>query len=174
MVDITQCELCGRTIPATEHGCAYCDRERANEPESDYVPMARRWLLWLFVFLCALGTWLGFSAGMELLRRGHHVGWLSMGRAVLCGATALAIVKRRPVAPWIALGLLGFEIVFGLLALRSLLPPHAWTGGWISPLWAVIFVFYFARADVRAHFEPRLRDRLEVLDLLREIEKRRR
>ena len=171
MIDITQCAACGRTIPATEQGCAYCESERPSGLDSDYVPMARRWLLALFVFLCGFAVWWGALAAGQLLAEGAWALALwPIGRAVLGLSAALAVAMRHRRAILSACALLTSEIALGVAAQSNLLPREAWRMAWIAPIWASFFLLFFARADVRAHFSPKLRDRLEVQALLREVE----
>jgi len=166
MVDITQCEVCGHTIPATEHGCAYCDRSRPPEPiDDDYLPLALRLLLGLF------GVHLVFAATLAVLTLGHAGSWgtrgLAAARFALAASAFVAVLQPRPWGRWIPLT---FVLVEGALVLPIVLGwVESWRGGFLPSLWGVLFFFLFLRRDVQARFDPRIRDRAAVDDLIRGV-----
>ena len=51
------------------------------------------------------------------------------------------------------------------------IPLSRWIGGVLGPLWSVLFLFVFLREDVREYFDPRLRDRRELEELLVSVER---
>lgn len=168
MVDITQCEVCGHVIPATEHGCAYCDQVRPPEPiDDDYLPLALRLLLGLFVLH------LVFTATLAVLTLGHAESWgtrwLAALRFGLASAAFVAILRPRPWGRWVPLAFVLVEsslvlpIVFGWV--------ESWRGGFLPSLWGVLFFFLFLRRDVQSRFDPRLRDRAAVDDLIRVVQR---
>jgi hypothetical protein len=170
MIDITQCAACGRTIPATEQGCAYCESERPSDLDSDYVPMARRWLLALFVLLCGFAIWSGaLTAWHVVSARAWSLSPWPAGRIALGLLAGWGVATRRRHAVRFASALLASELALGIAVQTELLAREAWRTTWIAPFWAVFFLLFFARSDVRAHFSPQLRDRLAVLALLREV-----
>ena len=95
-------------------------------------------------------------------------------RLLLSGVTFVGLVFREPWGRWLPLLVLAFEALSWIWV--GLLPPGRWVGGWLAPLWNLLFVFLFLRDDVRARLDPRVADRREVGELLeafREEEARR-
>jgi hypothetical protein len=174
MVDITRCEACGRVIPATEHGCAYCDRERAGEVDEPYLPLAVRLLLLLFVLHLAASMGLG---GLTLLGVESGRGdsgttvFLGLVRILVAGATLVALLKSRPWGRWFPLAFIVLEVLLGLSARVGWLPREAWRSDLLAPLWSFLFLFLFLRPDVQGRFDPRVWDRQEVTDLIRVVQK---
>lgn len=173
MVDIVRCEACGRTIPATPNGCAYCERERLGEPEPLWLPLQVRLFLYLFgagllvSFVLGITGFVLGAAGSE----GPTIGGMVMAglRAGASLLAAFAVAMRQPWQRYWPLGLLALEIAAGVAAHLGWLPPRAWPGGIFTPLWAALFVLFFLRPDIQATFDPRLRDRHEVDELIRDI-----
>jgi hypothetical protein len=180
MVDITRCERCGKVIPALDTGCPWCEADEARRPgfrEDTWMPLSIRMLIWLFVAnLVVTGVLAIFSlianAGADAGR--SLVAICASLRLLLAGTTLVGIIFREPWGRWLPFGFLAFEAM-GFICLQvGLLPSDRWIGGWLAPLWNVLFVFLFVRDDVRAWLDPAVADRREVGELLDEIQRRRR
>lgn len=170
MVDITRCERCGKVIPALQTGCPWCDAAEARRPgfrEDDWLPLSIRMLLWLFMVNLAVT---GLLAILTLMANGGEepgrsiVAVLASMRLLLAGVCLVGLAFREPWGRWLPLWFLAFEALSWLGA--GLLSESRWIGGWLAPLWNLLFVFLFLRDDVRARFDPRLADRREVGELL--------
>lgn len=169
MIDITECAACGRTIPATTQGCAYCDSERSRRAESsEYTPMLTRWALVLFGLTTALSTLLGLGAFWHVLQGEAGVGTVLLAavRVGVAAAAGWSVSRRRRWAVRAAQLYVGVEVVGAILNLVGLLPQSMWSLRVLTPLWAVVFGFFFWRRDVRATFDPAVADRAEVAQLL--------
>jgi hypothetical protein len=177
MVDITQCAVCGKTIPATLDGCAYCDSERLLEPAShDYTPMLLRWLLILFVSTTILTATLALSslAGAGSSEHPALRSGLAFLRVSLSAVAGFAVGRRLRWAFHAALLFVFIEIIAGSLHAFGLLPSDAWSVRVITPLWAVLFAVFFLRTDVQSHFDRSRRDRARVDSFLRSLDAERR
>lgn len=176
MVDITRCEVCGRTIPAIGQACPFCEQAKdAGADESrPYLPLALRLLLYLFLANVASTMLL---AVLTLLR--NREGTLLAGavlvaallRCALGGATLVAYIFREPRFRDLALAMLGFEAVAAVAVLAGWIPVDRWGGGLVTPLWNVLFAFLFFRSDVRAYLDPRRADHEKLVELLRSVER---
>jgi len=174
MVNITQCAVCGRTIPANGEACAYCERERPARDDRPYLPLAVRLLLMLFaVDLVATVTFAALSVGRDLAGDSTTLlpALLSLLRLCLGTLALLGLLVRRPWGWWISVAFVVAEVVGGVLALARAVPPSIWAGPLMAPLWTVLFGLILLRGDVRAHFDPVVADRREVDDLLRSVYK---
>jgi hypothetical protein len=177
MVNITTCEICGRVIPATEHGCAYCERERghADLPETPYLPLAIRLLLVLLV-VDALAV-VVFATGslwraIQSPDRGSTVTIaVASARIALAVACAIGVLVRRPLGRTLCLAFIGFEVLGLLATVTRVLPRGSWAGAPLEPLWTCLFFFLFLRADVIRRYDPPAADRRELRSLIRVVEK---
>jgi hypothetical protein len=173
LVDITRCEKCGKVIPAIETGCAYCDAEEAQQAgfrEDDWMPLAIRMLLWMFLVNLA-GT--AVLAGFALVSAGGFpLEVFAAIRMAIALATLVAILARHPAAGFLPFLFLGYELLCFLGASAGLVWGTGWMGSWVAPLWNVLFGFLFMRDDVRARLNRRSADRQEVGRLLDEIRRR--
>ena len=177
MVDITRCERCGKLIPAIDNGCAWCDSVEARQTgfrEDDWLPLSIRMLIWLFgANLAVTGTFAVFTlianAGAESDR--STVAILASVRLLLSGATALALGYREPWGRWLPFSFLAFEGLSFVALQAGLLPADRWIGGWIGPLWNLLFVFLFLRDDVRARLDRRVANRREVGELIETLQR---
>lgn len=172
MVDITQCAVCGRTIPATLDGCAYCDRERSVEPPTnEYTPMLMRWLLLLFVATTILTGILALTALGGRGQSEHSALRSLLGglRLVLSAVAGIAVCRRLAWAFHAALVFVSVEILAGTLHAFGVLPAEAWSVRVITPLWAVLFAVFFLRSDVQSHFDRARADRRHVDALLESL-----
>lgn len=172
MVDITRCEQCGKSIPALDTGCAWCDaaeRRQAGFREDDWLPLSIRMLLWLFgVNLVVTGGLAAFTlvGNTRADAAASLVAIAASLRILLAAAALLGLVFREPWGRWLPLCFLAFE-ASGFVAVQLGLPGSGrWIGGWLAPLWNLLFVFLFLRDDVRARFDPRVADRRQVDELL--------
>jgi hypothetical protein len=178
MVNITKCEVCGRVIPATEHGCAYCERERRDQAqlsERPYLPLAIRLLLiLLLVDALAVAALSGGSLWRALAAPGKPslpAVAVPAARIMLAAAAVAGALLRRPVGRWLCLGFIGAEAAGGLLSYAHLLGPVPWTGAPLEPIWTALFCFLFLRADVIRRYDVRAADRRELHSLMRNVQK---
>jgi hypothetical protein len=170
MVDITRCEVCGRVIPATEYGCAYCEREREGEQERPYLPLAVRLLLGLFVANVLVA---GGLAVVTLVHSGGSgvvvvLAVVRLGSSVI---TVFALTRRRPWGRFVPLGFLAVEILGGLAADFHWVDGSAWRADMLAPLWNALFLFLFLRPDVQGRFDHKVLDRHEVGSLIRLVQR---
>lgn len=170
MVDITRCEACGRTIPATEHGCAYCEREREGQEERPYLPLAVRLLLVLFVANVFV------AGGLAVVTLIHSEGSgtvivLALVRLAAASGVVVALVHRRPWGRFVPLGFLGLEIAGGLAADFHWISDGAWRADMFAPIWNALFLFLFLRPDVQGRFDRKVLDRHEVGSLIRLVQR---
>lgn len=172
MVDITRCAQCGKTIPALDNGCAWCDAEERGRPgfrEDNWMPLSIRMLLWLFVANLAMT---GIFASLTLVANAQAsapdsaVAIAALLRLLLAGAVLVGIWFREPWGRWLPLSFLAFEGLAFLALQIGLFPPGRWIGGWLAPLWNLLFVFLFLRDDVRSRLDPHVADRREVGELI--------
>lgn len=177
MVNITTCEICGRVIPATEHGCAYCDRERsrADLPDAPYLPLAIRLLLVLLVVdaaaVVAFATGSLWRALDSPARTASLTIAVAAARIALAVACAVGVLVRRPVGRILCLSFIGFEVLGLLATIARVLPRGTWAGAPLEPLWTFLFFFLFLRADVIRRYDPPAADRRELHSLMRVVEK---
>jgi hypothetical protein len=181
LVDITRCERCGKTIPALDTGCPWCEAAEARRPgfrEDDWLPLSIRMLFWLFMANLVVTGLLAILTLVANVGAGPSrsiVAVLASLRLLLSGATLVGLVFREPWGRWLPLSFLAFE---GLswAGVVSFMPESIWVGGWLAPLWNLLFVFLFLRDDVRARLDRGMADRKavgELLELFREEESRR-
>ncbi len=171
MVDITQCEECGRVIPATEHGCAYCDRDREGQEERMYMPLAVRLLVMLFLGLVAVTLFFGAVTLFKEASRNPMAAATGGLRAVVAASVLASLVMRRPWGRWLPFVFIGLEVALGLFHWLGWMPPDVWKGNVVAPFWSLVFVFVFVRADVQSRFDKRAWDRSEVGNLVRMVER---
>lgn len=172
MIDITECAVCGRTIPATTQGCAYCDSERENDSHAaEYTPMLTRWVLVLFLLTTALSTGLGVGALVHVLQGEAGLGTVLLAgtRVAVAAAAGWSVLRRRRWAVRAAQLYVAMEAAGALLHLVGLLPSSIWSVRVLTPIWAVVFGFFFWRKDVRERFDPDKADRAEVAELLKTV-----
>jgi len=172
VVDITRCERCGKTIPALDSGCPWCEAADARRPgfrEDDWMPLSIRMLLWLFVTNLVVSAALAvftLTASERTLDAASLVAVAATARLLLAGATLVGIVFRERWGRWLPLSFLAFEGLSFIALQAGVLPADAWIGGWLAPLWNLLFVFLFMRDDVRGRFDRRLADQREVGELI--------
>jgi hypothetical protein len=177
VVDITRCERCGKVIPALDTGCAYCDArdaERGGFTESVSLARPIRLLLWLFVAnLVSSGTLAIFTlvANSEAEPGRSTIAILASSRLLLSFVTTLGILFREPWGRFLPLVFLGFEFLSLVLVSAGAISISHWIGGWLSPVWNLLFLFLFLRDDVQAWLDPQVADRREVGALLEELER---
>lgn len=180
MVDIVRCERCGKVIPALDTGCPWCEAAEARRPgfrEDDWLPLSIRMLLWLFMANLLVTAMLAILTLMANSGEGpgrSMVAILASIRLLLSGVTFVGLAFREPWGRWLPLSFLAFEALSWVWV--GVLGDGRWIGGWLAPLWNVLFVFLFLRDDVRARLDPRVADRREVgelLEIFREEETRR-
>jgi hypothetical protein len=132
-------------------------------------------LLWLFGASLVAAMILGVATAMAQLGGDSFAGsllvLLGVLRALLATASLGALVMREPWGRYPPLVFLGFELLMLAAMILGLVPGGSWEGGLVAPLWNVLFVFLFLREDVQTSFEPRIRDRKDLSELLRVVEK---
>jgi O-antigen/teichoic acid export membrane protein len=177
VVDITRCEQCGKVIPAIDNGCAWCDAAEARRPgfrEDDWLPLPIRMLTWLFgANLVVTGGFAVFTliASVDADPDRTLVAVLASVRLLLSSATALALGMRQSWGRWLPFTFLAFEGLSFVALQAGLLPADRWIGGWIGPLWNLLFVFLFLRDDVRARLDRRIANRREVGELIETLQR---
>jgi hypothetical protein len=177
VVDITRCERCGKVIPAIDNGCAWCDAAEARQTgfrEDNWLPLPIRMLTWMFgANLAVTGAFAVFTlienAGADSDQA--LVAVLASVRFLLSGATGLALGFRESWGRWLPFSFLGFEGLSFLALQAGLLPADRWIGGWVGPLWNLLFVFLFLRDDVRARLDRRIANRREVGELIETLQR---
>jgi uncharacterized membrane protein (DUF2068 family) len=172
MVNITECVACGRVIPATDEGCAYCERERPVEMEGPYLPLSIRLLLILFGLNAAATAVFGVLGLARLIGPDEIAGWAAapaLIRTSLAACAFVGLIKSQCWGWYAALGFVAVELIGGLLAIFEIIPQPAWAGPMLAPLWTVLFVFMLVRSDVHARFDQRVADRRDVSSLLESV-----
>jgi hypothetical protein len=176
LVDITHCEVCGKTIPAIGQSCPYCERERGPQQRDGrpYLALALRLLLYLF--MADVVSTMGLAV-LTLLH--NREGTLLAGtillaaliRFLLGGATLGTFFFRESCARSLPLTFLGYEALGAVAVMVGWIPIDRWGGGLVAPLWNILFVFLFLRSDVKAYLDPRVADQQQLGMLLRRVEK---
>jgi hypothetical protein len=180
MVNITTCEVCGRVIPATEHGCAYCERERGHpdRPDTPYLPLAIRLLLVLLVIDAAAVVVIASASlwrALQVPAAGGDLAAALAGTRILLGAGCIVgVFMRRRLGRALCLAFIAGEALGLAATLLRMLPRSAWAGAPIEPLWTCLFFFLLLRADVIRRFDPPAADRRELHSLMRMVERGRR
>ena len=177
MVDITRCERCGKVIPAIDTGCAWCDAAEAEQTgfrEDRWLPLPIRMLIWLFganLALTAAFAVFTLTANAGAVDGRPMVAILASTRLLLSGATALALGLRAPWGRWLPFSFLAFEGLSFIALQAGMLPADRWIGGWVGPLWNLLFIFLFLRDDVRARLDRRVANRREVGELIEMVQR---
>jgi len=180
VVDITRCERCGKVIPAIDTGCAWCDAVEADQTgfrDDVWLPLPIRMLTWLFGANLAVTA--AFAVFTLIANAGADdgrsmVAILASTRLLLSSATAVALGCRQPWGRWLPFSFLAFEGLSFVALQAGMLPADRWIGGWIGPLWNLLFVFLFLRDDVRARLDRRVANRREVGELIETLQRDRR
>ena len=173
MVDITQCERCGKVIPATDKGCPFCDVPDRGLRETPYLPLAIRLLLGLFMVNVAVTMVLAVVTLMNSFGGTLGDSLIALGATLRFLLSALAMLAMATKEPWgrvLPLAFVVHEAIGGIAVAIGILPADRWAGGMLAPLWNVLFLFLFLREDVQARFDPAILDRRAVESLLSQVE----
>ncbi len=174
LVDIARCERCGRVIPVLDEGCPYCEPPDRGLLEPPYLPLAIRMLLVLFVIDAAVAAVLAVATALRNLDGSLAASLIivvSMARFLGAAVSVLGLVARERWALLPARVFIAVEGAAMLALFFGWIPLSRWIGGVLGPLWSVLFLFVFLREDVREYFDPRLRDRRELEELLVSVER---
>ncbi len=176
MVDITSCEVCGRTIPAIGQDCPYCQRDRGDRESAErpYLGLALRLLVYLF--LADVVSTLVLAILTMVQNREESLGAAviliaAAARLLLGAATLKAFFLREARARTLPLIFLAYEGLTAGAVLAGWFPIDRWSGGLVAPFWKLLFVVLFLRSDVKAYLDPGLADRRRLGELLREVER---
>ena len=172
MVNLTQCAVCGRVIPATLEGCAYCESEREPEVERPYLALSVRLLLLLFAFsLVMTALWSGITLYRLLIDANHSVAAAlpTFFRMLLASFALGGLVSSRPWGWYACLAFVVMELAGGILLFFGPMSRDLWSGPGMALIWTVLFLFVLIRGDVHARFDRTVADRLDVLALLDSI-----